>query len=513
MPVVRLDGNADMVGLEQALTDAHLFQGLAADAPPVTAALHRLLVAVLHRVFGPADSATWGRLWDEKQLDAEAIRDYLTGVKGSFDLFDLQRPFFQCPTLEASGDANPAVLLPFAANGNNVTLFDHHHSERKPVLPAAVAARWLVTLQAFDVGGAKSYDVVTSTSKEKYAKAAPLSPLACIQVTGDTLRDTLLLNLVPYDTRLGVPIPCDHDAPVWERTPPDPAPAERVPHGYLDLLTWPSRRIRLTPVTLDEPQTELLVAAVILTPGDRWPDPIDVHESGETMAAFRKNPKAKPGEIAWRPLRLEEDRALWRNATALLATGIDDVQRPKLLDALAEYRQSGVARLPAVLRVHAYGLRASQSNYLFWRDEVLALPPALLDPANRRLATIAEEAVVFADAAGDAISKAEFRVMHALASSSPSPIGAARLFWAVLDSPYTVLLAQLGDAATTGDPALAAHAWAATVVRAVSNALSRFGRIGSRGRELEACAIAETACWRRVRSAEHDFLAVAGADS
>ena len=42
----------------------------------VTAALHRLLLAVLHRVFGPENLATWKRLWQAGRFDATALDDY-----------------------------------------------------------------------------------------------------------------------------------------------------------------------------------------------------------------------------------------------------------------------------------------------------------------------------------------------------------------------------------------------------------------------------------------------------
>jgi hypothetical protein len=77
LPVVRLDGRTKEVGLRTALRQAHDLRELRDDSPLVTAALHRLLLAVLHRVFGPEDEDAWARLRDRGRWDAEAIDAYL----------------------------------------------------------------------------------------------------------------------------------------------------------------------------------------------------------------------------------------------------------------------------------------------------------------------------------------------------------------------------------------------------------------------------------------------------
>ena len=59
-----------------------------------------------------------------------------------------------------------------------------------------------------------------------------------------------MLNLCRYAPEEGDPWDFDRngDIPAWERDE-DTRPEDRSPNGYIDLLTWQSRRIRLHPET------------------------------------------------------------------------------------------------------------------------------------------------------------------------------------------------------------------------------------------------------------------------
>ena len=63
IPCVRRDDVAAEVGLRGTLAQAHQLRDLQGESPLVTAALHRLLLALLHRVFGPDGHDAWAALW------------------------------------------------------------------------------------------------------------------------------------------------------------------------------------------------------------------------------------------------------------------------------------------------------------------------------------------------------------------------------------------------------------------------------------------------------------------
>src|SRR5207247_9047327 len=67
---------------------------------------------------------------------------------------------------------------------------------------------------------------------------------------GDTLFETLALNLVRYPPDAGAfkyqTDDPDEDVPVWQRDDPFKRRHD-TPRGYIDYLTWPSRRIHLLP--------------------------------------------------------------------------------------------------------------------------------------------------------------------------------------------------------------------------------------------------------------------------
>ena len=70
IPCVFLGSGAlQELGLRDTLVRAHEIRAIVDPSPLVTVALHRLLLAVLHRVFGPLNAAAWARLWEQERLD------------------------------------------------------------------------------------------------------------------------------------------------------------------------------------------------------------------------------------------------------------------------------------------------------------------------------------------------------------------------------------------------------------------------------------------------------------
>src|SRR5262245_6528593 len=88
LPCRALDGRSLTLGVREALTRSHELQELRDSSPLTTAALVRLLLAVLHAAHGrPWTNRRRVDLWSNGRWDAETINEYLDQWQGRFDLF------------------------------------------------------------------------------------------------------------------------------------------------------------------------------------------------------------------------------------------------------------------------------------------------------------------------------------------------------------------------------------------------------------------------------------------
>src|SRR5215207_2825487 len=89
VPCVARDGTASELSLRQVLIGAHDLTELYDPSPLVTVALHRLLLAILHRAYqGPDGMEEWREIWQAGRFDLGLIDDYLNQWRHRFDLFD-----------------------------------------------------------------------------------------------------------------------------------------------------------------------------------------------------------------------------------------------------------------------------------------------------------------------------------------------------------------------------------------------------------------------------------------
>ncbi len=125
------------LSLRDALARAKEITGIVADSPLETIAVHRLLLAVLHRIFRVVDDADWSQLWEADCFDAERVDAWADAWRHRFDLFDAERPFYQAPGLpEAAGTTVAKLGHEFSA-GN----------KRRPLRP------FMGHIAAVDPGG------------------------------------------------------------------------------------------------------------------------------------------------------------------------------------------------------------------------------------------------------------------------------------------------------------------------------------------------------------------------
>jgi CRISPR system Cascade subunit CasA len=436
LPVVWRDGRTEELGLRVALGNAHELRELRDDSPLVTAALHRLLLAVLHRVFGPEDEDAWTRLRDRGRWDPKALDTYLDSdcCRDRFDLFDARRPFYQV----AGSPKKPGSVGRLAhelAGGNNATLFDHNRDDPPAVLSPSEAARLLIAQQAYAVGGGKS--------ATGYTSHAPLLQGVIILPQGGTLFETLLLNLVAYNRE--APIPARDDAPIWERDDPT-ALTSPQPRGYLDYLTWQSRTIALHPET----EGRTVIRQASYAQGRK----LDAPGLFDPQMAYRKSK-----DQGWRALRLDEDKALWRDSTALFRAASDDDRRPGCLEWLYQLEHHGVP-LRQCYDLAAIGLCTNKAKVHFWRHERMPLPISYLDDID--LLTSLEKALDEAQKVGNVLHEGVRRLAaEAIAPTLGNPdrdrvrhfidsLAPERLYWSRLEVSFRMFFRSLADHA--GDP-------------------------------------------------------------
>ncbi|HKZ85385.1 MAG TPA: type I-E CRISPR-associated protein Cse1/CasA [Anaerolineae bacterium] len=351
IPCIRRNGASAELSLRQTLAEAHALRELYAETPPVTAALHRLLLAVMHRVFGPKRRADWQRLWEAGHFDMGRLDAYLGKWRHRFNLFDSERPFYQSRYKGASEKSVVSLVLEMAS-GNNATLFDHHTETASATLTPAQAARAVLTSQAFGFGG-------LSGMPEKFTDA-PGAKGILFFAQGDSLFETLMLNLIRYPQEGGDMPSGPDDQPAWEMNDPF-KPDRSTPHGYLDYLTWHNRCVLLLP---ERAGNEVIVQKMIWGPGLRLEA-----EVRDPMKHYREDKRT-----GFVPLSFNSDRALWRDSSALLQLKKSDTRPPTAFFWLSTLIDEDAIGLAQVYRFMALGLSKDQAKLEFFRSEALPLP-------------------------------------------------------------------------------------------------------------------------------------------
>ncbi|MCK9459123.1 MAG: type I-E CRISPR-associated protein Cse1/CasA [Proteobacteria bacterium] len=491
IPCVRSDGSFVELGIEEVLGRAAEIAEIRDQSPLVTAALHRLLLAVLHRAQdGPRSLAEWEKLWARGSWNMGVVGKYLAKWRDRFDLFDEKHPFFQIAGFAMVGKGADDSKSSFAirmfqelANGNNDTLFDHTVEEVDHPLPPAVAARALVATQAFAIGGGVC-GVSTTFGKHPNLTHAPLVGGVVSLLRGKNLWETLALNLLVVDDERPIPATRD-DGPCWERDLPEP-PRERLPRGYLDYLTWQSRAARLVP---EAGSTGTVVREVHFAQGQALPGDL-------LRPEFSHHMNEKRGVIR---IRLSENRALWRDSAALFTSraepGGRDLRAAAVAQAASLYSKDVLPRDRA-LSSTVLGLANDKAKVLLWRMESM--------PISERLLNDDLVAAYLVTALADA-QEGHLAVWAALKGLTGSmkdgmqvvrEIGERR-YWADLEPRFWALLNDIGH----GDAPMLR--WRENVVRCARRSFSAAAEnsAGRSARELAGRVAAEKTLNKKLRGA------------
>ena len=511
LPVRLAGGEADEVSLRSALLRAHEITGLDLEFPTQEPALLRLLLACCYRAFeGPADDAGWRELWDAPQLPAERVDAYFDRWSGRFDLFSELAPFFQSPGLEPAGKGGvkPASkLVAHAPSGNNVPVFMPVTDATGLVLEPAEAARWLVERHAW--GTASDKTGAKGNPRLKAGKDTPqighLAWIGFVAPIGRTLRETLLLNLVPWQLSNLVRGGPD-DLPAWERDPLGAARRTRPPDGVCDLFTWQSRRIRLYPERRGD---KVVVSKVLVCAGDEVDR--DAARTTDPHVGWRST-RAKDGSISYSPLRARPGQQVWRGISSLLALEEQD-SRAGVLSFLARLEVRGISTVSLLVTSAELGQMSTTLKDLV--SDRLETPVAVLRATDPEAATVAAEAVVLAAAAARALGRVaevpylsydEEARRHQVPEGRSKQASSAREalaeeLYGALDAPYRRFLVELGEVADRDE---ARETWARTVTKTAHDLAAREMAQLSPAQAF-AGAMAESAFRQALKKARNDF--------
>jgi CRISPR system Cascade subunit CasA len=429
IPCSTNDDSIRQFSLLDVLIDAHDIREIIGETPPVTIALHRLLLAIIHRIYrGPKDADAWADMYEAGKFDAEKIRSYFAAHSDRFDLFHEKYPFYQTASARENLQNGAAIQLYFQGK-NNATLFEHTSTSTPKNLSPAETARLLVAFQAFDFGGLKA---------DGATQMAPLLQSAVALIREKNLFETLMLNLHRYDGKDEVPFKFDpeKDMPAWERDE-ETHNAQRMPDGPVDLITWQPRKIAVE-VVMNDNGIPLIKDAVVMC-GYTFPPTADIYAK-ETMLAYRASKEGRMFSVGF-----SENRSLWRNADSLLQTVAGQSSPPKTLSWLNDLVAEGIIKRRK-FPVDFLGIAADKAKLLFWDHQRFDLSLEYLN--DHSLTANLSKCLGFADEIGKALResiKALLKDLSKWIEPNSSKVFAEANYWAEMELRFHRLLGGLPD--------------------------------------------------------------------
>lgn len=347
------DCTVDALSLTDAILRSHEYSGLSGELPTQDVSVLRLMLAVLHTVFSryspdgeydPPGSVyaavcRWSELWQAGRFPEKPIRDYLESWHERFWLFHPERPFYQVVDAgkeKTSADFPVAKLNSSISESNNkIRLFSSRSGEEKQRLAYPEAARWLLHINSFDDG---SNERGKGTLFPPNIGVAWLGTLGVIYAQGNSLFETLMLNLIIYDTehnRLW-----DDEMPVWEK--------ENVSRSPRVLISPPTSLSAL--YTLQSRRTELLrengfVTGCRIYGGDHF-DRVNYFTEPMTVWGFKK-PLPKVGEPETVPKTHDRASQMWREFSSCFTVrnekGVvsNKIRRPGTVEWVTKLKRDG----------------------------------------------------------------------------------------------------------------------------------------------------------------------------
>ncbi|MDR0249454.1 MAG: type I-E CRISPR-associated protein Cse1/CasA [Oscillospiraceae bacterium] len=328
------------VSMLELFRNAHLYVALAGESPTQNIAVLRLLLAVLHAVFGGKDIngepfdddeeeqidgaiELWKTLRNSGRFPFERIDAYLKLYESRFWLFHPETPFYQIAGITKGTEFTAAKLNgELLESANKPRLFPQRAGGEKENLSFPEAARWLLHANGFD-------DTAAKPSQRGQGMPSPgagwLGKLGLISAVGNNLFETLMLNLVLLpDVKRDI---WGDGKATWEEPP---RTGERVqvsePNSQAALLTLQSRRLLLK-------REGNVVTGYYLLGGDFFPKE---NAFCEQMTVWKNNAKKDSDPPEYVPRRHKPSVQMWRDFAPLVEQrgGKDGMHRPGIVSWL-----------------------------------------------------------------------------------------------------------------------------------------------------------------------------------
>lgn len=379
------------IGLRELLLNARQYERIEAPSPPITIAIYRLCLAILHRALSGPQNLEQSAEWFQNGFPTDLLENYLQTHAEYFDLFHPTKPFMQDWRLPTeSHDYHWSLIANEDGSYNTTTLYglktrikDTISNDKAREFAASqilgsatpqATVQHLLQHLTFALGG-------RSTGTNEPQADSPAASAALVLAEGHNLHETFCLNLLPY-TDSG-----KTDLPPWEWMQHQPEARFKGKHaiqGYADRYTWLARGVRLQPDEMGQ-VTWLAYGGGI--------QPIKEAQGLylEPMAAYQAD-----SEGGLRPLRFDPDKLFWRDFMALLPSGdkapltvshaasllskVRQQEPSPTLSRRERAKQNGRSYQQA-LPISVYGLSRKQQKIELYRQEHFTLSEAVVsDP-------------------------------------------------------------------------------------------------------------------------------------
>lgn len=373
IPVNLISGEGVDVSLRDLFARSRDIRSIECDNPMQTAAVVRLVLAVMYRALTPlflaqknhaknADVTLWKMLWDDETGTlANTIDSYLETWKNRFDLFDAKRPFYQIADLEYSSadESNRGEIKrslgKMMPDGDIISVFKNSDFAAK--VSYAEAARILIGYHSWStlaplspVVGIYPDDELAISRLYPKGHRGWCSSIGITLMVGRNFYETAMLNFVPSQLNF-------KDVPFWEEAKARKVPIlyempdglakpilksrNAKPVGQVQLFVWFAKSVRLIP------ENGKVVAAISSEHDSLSSRSSNVHMARhhETQTAWRETEK---GEMA--AYHFVSD-SVWQNIPAVLPKTRDGFLAPLNVTWSAKVVNLLGIRLPARIRI------------------------------------------------------------------------------------------------------------------------------------------------------------------
>lgn len=346
--VMTPDAEVMEVSILEAFRHAHTYRAISGELPTQNVAILRLLLAILHAVFGRVDVDgnekdedgvinalceldpdaaydRWQSLWELGKFPMKPIEDYLAKYEERFWLFHPETPFYQVADTVGTDYDAPKLNGSLSESGNKIRLFGQRSGPQKQELSFAEAARWLLNVNAYDDTSAKP-SRRPGGDKLPSPGAGWLGKLGLIFASGNNLFETLVLNLV-FLRQNGHEC-WGAECPIWETSVRKDERIEiEQPDCLSKLYTVQSRRLLL------KRNSNQSIIGYTLLGGDFWQKENALNEPMTTWRNSAKKPTDPPVYV---PARHSPQRQIWRDLAAIVVQSGSN--RPEIINWIANLK-------------------------------------------------------------------------------------------------------------------------------------------------------------------------------